>query len=258
MDQPYPTTLETDPIAEAIFELRFRPRNDLYASEILPGVLYKDLQSEFPKFSKLAATNIPIEIRSRDPKLIYAPTNRFDGDQYAIQTGDRVFNISCKRPYHGWPAFRDKILNLVDLLRSTEIFDSIERFSLKYSNLIEPQEGRPKLKLLDANAQIGPFDLNEHGCNLTTEIKSGDTVTIINIVTSAEVVIPGAEKPLSGLLLNIDTIHIFPEHIRSPEFWESFGARIDDLRAIEKNIFFSLMSNETVARYGPVFDEKMQ
>ena len=51
---------------------------------------------------------------------------------------------------------------------------------------------------------------------------------------------------------------ITPERVAALEFKEVFDAKIDALRALEKNIFYSLLSNETVDQYGPLYKEGAQ
>ncbi len=256
MDRPFPIRLSTDPIVESIFELRFRTESGIAASDLLPGLLFPTLKRNYPRISKLPVSQIPKEIRSTDPSLAYVPSIRFEGDQFAIMIGDAVCSVSCRRPYVGWLAFREKIEELSELIKNSEIVTSIERFSLKYVNLLEATNGVSGLSLLDSLVRLGPYDLAKQGGTIRTEIVENNTVSIVSVVSSAKVVIPGTFGVLEGLLVDIDSISQYPTAMPSDSFWSDFLSQLDTVRAKEKDLFFSLLAQATIDRYGPYYAGK--
>ena len=252
MERPFPDRLSSDPIVESIFELRFRTEPGIAASDLLPGILFPALKQNYPRISNLPVSHIPQDIRRSDPSFAYAPSIRFEGDQFAVMVGDTVCSVSCRRPYVGWSAFREKIIELTDLLRKSEIILAIERFSLKYVNLIDAGNNLSGLALLDSLVRVGPYDLSNTGCTIRTEIVENNVINIVNVISSAQVVIPNTNA-LVGLLLDIDSISQYAA-AKSPDlFWPDFLTQLDVVRAKEKEIFFSLLARPTVDRYGPQF-----
>jgi uncharacterized protein (TIGR04255 family) len=149
----FPEKLGRDTIIEALFELRFSSTNESVA-DILPGLLYPHIRDEFPKIERLGVSQLPVSLLQNDSNFRYAPYYKLSGDHYYIQVGKHVFSIGCPRPYSGWPEFRSKIHALVGLLRDTGLIDSIERFSIKYTNLI-PEPSDFSLAQLNVNFRTG-------------------------------------------------------------------------------------------------------
>lgn len=139
-------------------------------------------------------------------------------------------------------------MELSELIKKSEIVISIERFSLKYVNLIEPINGVSGLSLLDSSVRLGPYDLSKVGSTIRTEIVENNTISIVNVVSSAKVVIPGASGALEGLLTRYSQ---YPAAKASGSFWSDFLSQLDTVRSKEKELFFSLLTQATVDRYGP-------
>ncbi|MBL1261074.1 MAG: TIGR04255 family protein [Thiotrichaceae bacterium] len=255
MDRPFPTRLSQDPIVESIFELRFKTAPGISASDLLPGLLYSALKQDYPQLTNLPISQIPKDIRRTDPNLTYAPIIRFEGEQSAIMIGDSVCSVACRQPYIGWRQFKEKIVELSELLKKSEIIVSIERFSLKYINLIQATDKSSGLEALDSSIKLGPYDLNTNSCTIRTELTDGNIINVVNIVSSAKVSLPGGVNPLEGLLLDIDSIHTYNDISPSDSFWKSFHSQLDLVRAKEKEIFFSLLASATVEHYGPQYEE---
>jgi uncharacterized protein (TIGR04255 family) len=130
-----PLRLNKDPIVEALVELRFRGAGGVPISDLLPGMLFPKVRDRFPTIASLPISQLPREIRLRDPNLLYKPCHKLDGGQFVIAIGERVFTVSCVRPYVGWKNSEREILDLYGLLGETEIISEIERFSIKIALL---------------------------------------------------------------------------------------------------------------------------
>jgi len=257
MERPFPVLLESDPIVESIFELRFSTEDGVPASDILPGILYPKLKTDFPKLVHLDTHRIPREVRSQDVNLKFAPLIRLDGEQFSIAIGDNVFSVSCRLPYVGWDKFKEEILAIVSMLNESGVINNIERFSLKYINMLQKYKGASGISMLDADVRLGPFNLSENGCSLRTEINKDGVINIVQIVSHAKAEFPGVERKMEGLLLDIDSVKQFAPPVGMQDFWENeFLDNLDKVREHEKNIFFSIVSKETVDSYSPVYEEQ--
>lgn len=241
-----PKKLKKDPILEVIFEIRFFSDKEQVA-ELLPGLLYPKIKDTYPKIEVLA--HFKNELFKANPELMYKPTRALVGDSSKIQIGERVISLACRKPYGGWDDFRIKIINLIDALKDCNVVERIERFSMKYLNVLPSIEGTKDLDMLKFNVGLGDFDLkeNESGFNLRTEIRRDSYINIIQIIPNANIKSMG--ENFLGLLLEIDTISDFESNdlINKPD------VLLKSCRDTEKMIFFSILTDETIKRLEPVW-----
>jgi len=247
-----PLRLENDPILEALVEFRFSANASPTLSELLPGILFTEYSEALPNLEKHPNAKIPAEIRVSDPQFFYKPLYRLTDGHLSISIGDRVVSYNCSEPYIGWDEFRPKVLELINFVRNTKLIEDIERFSLKYINIIPIVEGDSKSSLssLKASVQLGDYDLVEFGCNIRTEIEDNGFINIVNVISDANVEFPGEKEKLRGTILDIDTIY---RH-RSGDFWADLEKHLDEARVTEKRIFFSLLSNQTLDSFQPIWE----
>ena len=86
---------------------------------------------------------------------------------------------------------------------------------------------------------------------LRTEMQDGDLVNIIQVVSPAKVTLSRGPDELHGVLLDIDSIY----HIKyeGDKAWEEMDGNLDSTHLSLKNIFFNLLSEETVKQLDPVY-----
>ena len=129
-----PKLLEREPLIEAVFELRLD--NFEHHADILPGILYHKLNPK-PRIDRLPAAEFPRPLRASEMALRYAPTQRLESDRYFIDIGDQNIAISCKLPYPKWTEFKKTILEVIGEIAMEGVVGNVERYSIKYVNLIE-------------------------------------------------------------------------------------------------------------------------
>jgi uncharacterized protein (TIGR04255 family) len=241
-----PIKLDNNPIIEALFEIRFAGNVESLA-DILPGLLYPHVKHDFPKIEPLPT--IPKEIVKNDLKLNYRPSHRLVGTNYSILLGESVFTLSSAPPYQGWPHFQSQIQTLLQVLKQTEVIESVERFSLKYVNLLPAELNQPELDMLKLKAELGTYDLKNHHCLIRTEINQDDFLNIINLIPQTKVVIQNTQEHLSGLLIDIDTIY----EKCFTNFWEEIYPLLEKAHLIEKSIFFNVLKKETITQLKPIW-----
>lgn len=244
-----PQSLERDPIVEAIFEIRFSSRTEFVAN-ILPGLFYPHVRDQFPKLESLPTANIPAQFQVLEPSLKYRPHNRMSSNNYMVLTGEHVLSVSCRRPYTGWKDFSAVIHKFVDILHKTELADIIERFSLKYVNLLDEEtDSKEQFRMTELSVQLGSYTLTDHLTYVRTEINKDGFVNVVQIISGASVQIEGA-APVNGLLVDIDTIFNGP----FTDFWTELPDLLERAHATEKSIFFeNVLTRETIDKRGPVW-----
>lgn len=184
MKNTIPVRLKKEPLIEVIWEIRFSGATSSVA-ELLPGILFNSFPGKYSKSVKLPIADIPTPIIEQDPNLRFAPKICLEGDNQAIQIGDRVVSLSCHRPYSGWDQFSRDIRELADTVKKTSLIERPDRFSLKYINLIE-LETPVGLACLDLDIKLNRYELTIKPTQLRTEIHENDLVHIIQIISPAE------------------------------------------------------------------------
>ncbi|MFP4307980.1 MAG: TIGR04255 family protein [Desulfococcaceae bacterium] len=244
-----PIRLKKEPLLEAIFEIRFTGAKQSVA-ELLPGLIFKAMPEKYPETVRLPAADIPARILENDPNLKFVPKIRLQNQNQAIQIGEHVVSISCRRPYSGWAVFSKDIRNLIFAIRETKLIRAPERFSLKYIDLIalNPPRG---LKCLNIDLRIGEYALAQKPVQIRTEIEEADLTHILQIVSPAIASLPGEEKQTKGILIDIDSIWNPDE--KNP--WEGIESRLDDIHSSCKQMFFSLLTQRTIDLLAPEYGE---
>lgn len=243
-----PTKLGRDTIAESIFELRFVPDKEP-AFELLLGLIYSSLQGEFPSVIQLPIMQLPRNIIESDPNLIYQPLNRLDGEHYGISIGRRSVAVHAKYPYQGWAIYRPLILRVVKLLKETNVVGKVERFSLKYLNVL-PNDVMPEgIDALKVNLNMGDLQYKKATVHIRTEIEKGPTITIAQISTGANVLLANHQANIVGTLVDIDTVFMKIEG----DFWTSIENNLELAHSTEKEIFFNLLQEPALAKLKPEY-----
>lgn len=241
-----PKRLRKEPLLEAIWEIRFNSDRGSVV-ELLPGLIYQAFPGAYPKIERLPAANLPPAILQQDLTLRYAPTVKLEGSPYAVQIGEHVVSLSCRRPYTGWEQFKSKIIELSEKLKETELITQPERFSLKYIDII-PVVSQPSLEPLDIELKLGSRTIYKDPVQLRTEVRENGFVHIIQIATPAHASIPTGEH-FDGVLFDIDTIY----QEKGGDFWEDFSNNLDKAHDYSKRLFFHLLKEDTIKLLEPEY-----
>ena len=243
-----PIKLERDPILEAVFELRFQAEVPSI-SDLLPGLLYPKLKDRFKTPERLPGAGIPKEILEFNPSLLYQPRIRLMSDQCSIYVGDKSLVVSCTKPYLGWSEFKPLLLDVLQQLQKTDLISTIERFSLKYVNVLEAKELKDQFNFIRLSAQLGSYDLTNYLISVISEIKADGLVNLIEIKSGTTATTTAKPQGVAvGLYLSIDTIYMTPE-----AFWDKSEQHLEKVHSKEKQIFFDLLTEETTKNLGAVW-----
>lgn len=246
--QKTPVRLQKDPIIEAVFELRFQSANQAL-SDLLPGMLFIDLKEQFPTIGRMPISELPREVQEQTPDLRYQPRYQLAGEEFVLLLGDHSLVVSSPRPYAGWGSFRAIILKVLTLLDNTKLISVIERYSLKYVNLLEAEDLKSQFAAINLSAQMGKYPLTDYPSQFKAEITEENFVNLIEIIPNTKVKTNKSER-LQGLLLSVDTIQNNPK-----DFWKNVGALIDQAHNTEKRFFFGILTEETIEKFGPILEQ---
>jgi len=242
-----PVKLGKDTIVEALFEIRFNS-DTKNLSKILPGVLFQKFSDEFPLIEGLPASSVPDEIANKEEALRYVPFHVLKGKSFSMQIGNSMFSLACKKPYSGWAEFYNKVISIMEVLKSTNLITNIERFSIKYVNVIpsSPSVGLVPLKLL---CEIDGVSTVEEPMRLRTEIVVDGFVRVLEIASPASVVTESGERT-EGILVDVDII----SNEAFGDFWEEFPKKLEAAHDFEKNTFFKILEKSTIESLEPSYE----
>ncbi len=240
-----PVSLVNDTIVECVFEVRLSDSHPS-AANLLPGLVFGKLQRLFKRSLALPIGQIPQAIRDQNPQLFYSATEALEGDHLRLMFGPRVLAVSFAKPYPGWSNVYPVILECVHTAFNTDLTGRPNRFSLKYINLLK--QGRDDFDLSQTTLQLnlGSFQLRDQGRAVRAEILRNDCLSTVEIVGGAQVSLPGHPE-MTGVMLTVDTMKEYPQG----DYRTDLPQVLETLHTTEKEIFFGLLTADTLQRLGP-------
>ena len=176
-----PIKLNKEPLLDAIFEVRFSMITP--ASNILPGIFFSKLDGE-KSIERLPAADLPTQMRDAEPNLQYAPVMRIHWKEFVLLISDRSVAVACKMPYAGWKKFKNAIIQMVKILDEVEILESIQRYSMKYIDLIPIKNLSEQIASVNINISLGDHKLEKEMFQFRIEITDDEFINAVQIVSS--------------------------------------------------------------------------
>jgi uncharacterized protein (TIGR04255 family) len=244
-----PISLEREPLIDAVFEVRMGGTPHL--SDILPGYLFSQLEPR-PTIQRLPIADVPQAIRSADPNMAFAPVVRLDWQEFMISFGDRNLAIGCKLPYPKWPRFKEVILKIVEMASLIEPFGNVERYSIKYVNIIQASVLSEQIRKIDMSIKVGEVQAKSDNLSVQVQREEGDTLHILSVVTGAQASLQDG-RVIEGIVVDIDSIRSvnFPN---LASFRQGLENAVETLRLSNKKKFFSCLTPAAIADMGPSYD----
>jgi uncharacterized protein (TIGR04255 family) len=243
----YPTRFARSPLTEAVFEMRFAvvPGRDV---ELLPGVMLAALGKDFPRIEQMPLGTLPKEMRDTTPQLQHAAVFKLQGDNEAVLLGDRVASFNATRPYPGWSKFRSRAIQVASALKESGHIANLDRYSLKYVNMIDSSNVTNPTAPFNLRVEAKSCELSPNGFRLRFETKIKGFLNIVEFTSSVTSTV-GKEK-LQGTMLALDTIM----EPADTGFWDALEQRLNATHDVLEEIFFELLTSETISAMGPSYD----
>lgn len=244
-----PRELEIEPLVDAVFEVRLSGTAPL--ADILPGYLLHVLGRD-TVLTRLPAADIPRPLRVDNPDLQFAPIQRLEWSKYFIAFGDSNIVISCKLPYPKWANFKSAILEIMRNIAKLELLGNVERYSVKYVNLIQAPTFAEQVQKIRMDIKLGDIQVSDDHMSLQVHRKEGDIVHILSVVTGAQGQMPNGES-IFGALVDIDSIR----EVSSQSFGQlvaTFESGLEELRQANKAKFFGCLTDLTIQEMRPKYE----
>jgi uncharacterized protein (TIGR04255 family) len=244
-----PKTLEREPLVDAVFEVRMGGSPQL--ADLLPGALFGQLTPR-PTLQRLPAAEIPQPIRDQDPNLAFSPTIRLDWGNFAISFASRNLVIGCKLPYPKWPAFKAAILDIVTKVAQVGIIGPVERYSVKYINIIQAPTLAAQIAKINIAVRVGDVEAKEDHLSIQVHSNEGETLHIMSVMTGAYAGMLNGST-VFGAIVDIDSIRTatFPDF---GIFAANLELAVESLRQENKMKFFSCLTEAAIQEMGPKYD----
>ncbi|MGH8769792.1 MAG: TIGR04255 family protein [Burkholderiales bacterium] len=252
-----PVRLERDTILEALYEMRFQSKQS-FTGSVFSGLLYsqKETRTRYSSLEELPAAKLPSEAAAVDPNLRYVATHRLKGEKYSVQIGAQSVALSCPFPYSGWRNFRQEISFVTQAVLKTELIEHVERFSLRYINLLIHDEAVRGLQKFIVDIKAGGRDLSADpliaSTHLRTELHEKGYIDVIQVASPATVEIRATNETKRGTLLDIDVIRPLTQ---GESFVDNHEDLLERCHQEEKAVFFSFLKPKTLEDLGPIYEE---
>lgn len=247
-----PTKLAREPLLEAVFELRFASSGQ--ASTILPGILFSVLgQGKALQMTRLPAADLPSQFREADAAMRFAALVRLEWDPFVVLLSDASVGVACKIPYPGWAAFRPAILKVAGVVARSGIVQRIERYSLKYVDLISRQEVRDQVRAFDWEVRLGNHKLEAESAIVRVEMIRGGVTHAVQIFTAAQAHQGPGTEVRHGAVIDVDSL-VSVDTVELETFLSELPTRIDDLHHANKAVFFECLTQEVLDELEPKYE----
>ena len=244
-----PIKLGVEPIVDAVFEAWVVP-GQFPLPSIVPGVLVGKFGNGLA-IERLPAADIPAVFRESREELRHQPHVRISWGQFIVNVGERVIGVGCTLPYPGWAEFKKIIVDIFDLIAAHSLVESVERYSMKYVDLIRDDVKAKSKRGLDVEFRIGGKAISDQIYTFKSEFASKDLIQVLTLVSQATVQIRDSERQF-GSVVDIDTIST-EQHIDYAAFVNGLSDRAERLHTANKEMFFSCLSPELTEAMEPKY-----
>jgi uncharacterized protein (TIGR04255 family) len=201
--------MSSSPLVEVVFEIRFKPQSN-FATELLIAINQEITNHQ--DIIQADGLQFPPEFKIKQPEFYYIPSYRVNFPEYSLLISDGslvVLKNTVDSVYSGWSSFKDIPKQILEILKKKNKVSDIERYSLKYTNLIQNHQSFNDLNL---SLSIGSSQLDSYKkFTVKTEEIEG-SVVILNEVSShvnMDVIndLTKERRTFSGILIVIDIIN---------------------------------------------------
>lgn len=243
-----PLILEREPLVDAVFEVRLK--NSPPLADILAGYLAHVLNPK-PVLTRMPGADFPQALRASDPNLQFVPLQRLEWGDYFIALGERNIAISCKMPYPKWPQFRKAIQDILTAILPLELRGTVERYAVKYVNVLEAPTIAEQLSKIRLDIQLGDVHLENEFFSLNMHHREGDVLHLLTVVAGAQAAMSDG-RVVFGIVVDVDSIRQVA--IDFNDFIATLDNDLHELRQLNKAKFFSCLRQSAVEEMGPIYE----
>jgi len=252
LEQPLPSKLAKEPLLEAVCQLNVGSSVEL--QNLLPGVMFSQFPSEVSAIEPLPAMQLPAELRGLDQAIAEAWLLRFQWRGFSVLVSPHQVAVTTPIPYPGWNSYKSAIATLFKTVLTLPVVNSVERLSVKYTNLIEGGAPEDRVSQLDFDLRIGGLNLSRKSIFVRAESELDGCANILEIAGDVTVQVARPQMTKNGLLVAVDTIQKDASNFPCSLFVEDLDRKLDAIRLTNKKVFFSSLTAESIKSMGPTYE----
>ena len=130
------------------------------------------------------------------------------------------------------------------ILNETEIINNINRYSIKYIDIIDGKSLSEQISRINLDIKVGNHILKNEPFNIRVEITSEKFINIIQIGAPGKAQFSSGEE-IQGVIVNTDTIRNYEEE-NFNRFIEELENHLDDIHYENKRMFFECLTPDTI------------
>lgn len=253
--QSLPTRLGLQVLIDAVFEIRFTPKQGV--ADLLPGVLLHAFD-EKPRVERLPLADVPQQVRAMQPDLAGQPLVRLVWPTHSIFIGDSLLGVACSLPYPGWKKFKNIIDTLVNNDSIHDVVNPPTRFSLKYVDFLPDSEFDGIKDKLNWQVSIAGNSIVDTPLSLRNERVIDGYACVMEVHSPAQVQVQATEVGVPaqkfGTIVSFDLIKNSQPNSNWDEFLEVFDSQVEFLHAEVKKRFFECLAPEVFKLLNPSYD----
>ena len=143
-------------------------------------------------------------------------------------------------------------MDIVDKVARFGIVGPVERYSLKYVNLIQAPTIADQIAKINIAVKVGDVEVRDDHLSMQVHRHEDDTLHIMSVVTGAQTK-QADGKHLFGAVVDIDSIRTV--HFSDfAAFSSKLEPAVETLRLANKIKFFSCLTEATINEMGPKYD----
>lgn len=244
-----PIRLKREPLLDAVFEVRFT--SEFSAASVLPGILFGNLDGK-KSIEQLPLSQIPQAVRDSDTNMQFAPLSRLVWGQFYINIGDRSVSVGFLNPYPGWLGFKPAIMTVMSALKDSKIIKNVERYSLKYIDLIPATDLREQVSLVNSQVTLAGHKLEDQVFQIRLDIPIKEFLHAVQVVSSATATLQTGEIR-QGLIVDVDTI-CNQQEVGFEDFLNGLSENLDAIHQANKEMFFDCLMPQTIKALEPEYE----
>lgn len=232
------------PIAEAIVDLRVKPRADLSLEEL--EVVRSGEEVAYPRSNKIYQTEGTITVQDGAPPSATAQ-HQLLGYKFASESGKAIwqsrrdgFTFSQLAPYASWEPFRDEGRRLWMLFRERSAPVAVERLAVRYINRIDVPAPSIDLKeYFRTSPEVSP-DLSQELAGFFMQLQIPQADLGVQVLIN-QTIIPPSREDVVSVVLDIDLIRAEDVPNTEEAIWDVF----EKLHVRKNEVFEACITDKT-------------
>lgn len=233
-----PKKIEPSSIIQSLIEIRFEPNIPLNA---VFGSVYSILAPDYDNCKELPINQMPEQVRNTNPHFIHQPCNVLSKGDFNLQIGPRVLILSVEI-YPGWELFSKEILNIIDLLKEKNLFNSFVRVGLRYIDFFNENV----FTISKLGVHLDQCNVGNEQTFVRVNTTENDYGCILQIGNNLKILKNGLEQV--GSIIDLD-VSFSEEKMRQLDFANDLNVAHD----ICKRFFFGLLAPSFISSKKPVY-----